>query len=873
MKKKLFTLMTLLLCLCSGAWGEKVSFVGGTASGQINVSSNGSQELSSTPVTINIVSPGAKSQDRQIWKDGNTAKNEYAFQLSSGAGNSYNTRYVEISVASGYKITGVTLRAANGSGTTAGTVYGYCFEGAFSTETGAVKAVGSFAVPGYGGTSDGANVAMTGIANNTRTVRIYKQVKYDSSTNTINGTNGSNYPSSAISANIASITVTYEAAAPTIPTLTGASSSPAASATNVAVSGSGYLKFNKSLSSVDEAKITITPSASGETLSSIAIDGTDASKVNYTWSGLKKETEYTINIAAGAVSDGTNTNEAATLSFTTVDKTALTAEWSNAAPSFNVGTIATIPTFTVTGGTLGTDYTVTYTKTDANGIVTLTNNNGPISEINTDAAATATVTATVTVINNAEYKMATTAYDCDITVAAAKIPVTLEFDQTSFVSLKSASFTKPTLTAEPTVSGISYSIEGPSGTSVNAESGDVTIGSTAGLATVTATFDGNTTYEAASASYTIAIGDAPVSTPKNWDFSTLDGTYEEYLLRAEAAKTGEKTWKHPSGKNDRFENAVALDKATLTANGFDLKITDGLKFTATASNLRLDKESSNKRMWLGSNAVITVPNCKKGQLITISMKNSGNSGSRSLTLTNMEGGDVENSKWTVGTTTTTFTGYVSDNDDVTMTVQTGLNIYTLTITDPVSGTITESGWNTFSSSYPLDLNTISGGTAYYASTTTGNFVKMTETTATVPAGEGLMIKGTPGEEFTIDVAASGSAISGNLLKGLPYGGTVAANAYNYVFAWPTATPADYGFYYVNATEPTLPAGKAYLHVDGGINARLNIVFDGETTGINTIENSQLTIDNDASMYNLAGQKVSKSYKGIVIVNGKKVVRK
>ena len=46
--------------------------------------------------------------------------------------------------------------------------------------------------------------------------------------------------------------------------------------------------------------------------------------------------------------------------------------------------------------------------------------------------------------------------------------------------------------------------------------------------------------------------------------------------------------------------------------------------------------------------------------------------------------------------------------------------------------------------------------------------------------------------------------------------------------------------------------------------------EGTTTGINSIENGQ--IDNDAPAYNLAGQKVGKGYKGIVIINGKKVVK-
>lgn len=41
----------------------------------------------------------------------------------------------------------------------------------------------------------------------------------------------------------------------------------------------------------------------------------------------------------------------------------------------------------------------------------------------------------------------------------------------------------------------------------------------------------------------------------------------------------------------------------------------------------------------------------------------------------------------------------------------------------------------------------------------------------------------------------------------------------------------------------------------------------------TIHNSQLTIHNDAPVYNLAGQRVANGYKGVVIQNGKKMVIK
>ncbi len=47
-------------------------------------------------------------------------------------------------------------------------------------------------------------------------------------------------------------------------------------------------------------------------------------------------------------------------------------------------------------------------------------------------------------------------------------------------------------------------------------------------------------------------------------------------------------------------------------------------------------------------------------------------------------------------------------------------------------------------------------------------------------------------------------------------------------------------------------------------------FDTQSTGITSIKNNSM---NDGKMYNLQGQEVSESYKGIVIVNGKKYLKK
>ena len=85
---------------------------------------------------------------------------------------------------------------------------------------------------------------------------------------------------------------------------------------------------------------------------------------------------------------------------------------------------------------------------------------------------------------------------------------------------------------------------------------------------------------------------------------------------------------------------------------------------------------------------------------------------------------------------------------------------------------------------------------------------------------------------------------------------------------------------------TLAAGKAYYRIrrDQDKLAKAikespdatKVIFfnpdsNGDTTGINGIENEAKK--NDDIMFNLAGQKVQKSYKGMVIMNGKKFINK
>lgn len=83
-----------------------------------------------------------------------------------------------------------------------------------------------------------------------------------------------------------------------------------------------------------------------------------------------------------------------------------------------------------------------------------------------------------------------------------------------------------------------------------------------------------------------------------------------------------------------------------------------------------------------------------------------------------------------------------------------------------------------------------------------------------------------------------------------------------------------GFYQVSA-DVTIPANKAYLEINTTSTTNpakyYSIGIGGNTTGIQTIQ--QNGVKADGIMYSLSGQRVGKDYKGIVICNGKKMIKK
>lgn len=176
---------------------------------------------------------------------------------------------------------------------------------------------------------------------------------------------------------------------------------------------------------------------------------------------------------------------------------------------------------------------------------------------------------------------------------------------------------------------------------------------------------------------------------------------------------------------------------------------------------------------------------------------------------------------------------------------------------------------TFSSKYALDFTDVEGIKAYVATGYTDEYVTVEEVTGAVPANTGLLIKGAGSAE--VPVAASATAPENNLLVAVAEETVVskAEDGTNYVLAYNATADGYFGFYYINNTPATVGAGTAYLHTPTALGAKLRIFMNDDATAITNVKTSK----SDNIVYNLAGQRVNAQAKGIVIINGKKVMVK
>lgn len=154
-----------------------------------------------------------------------------------------------------------------------------------------------------------------------------------------------------------------------------------------------------------------------------------------------------------------------------------------------------------------------------------------------------------------------------------------------------------------------------------------------------------------------------------WNFTSVP-TEDVTLISSDS------NWKTDSKK--RYCYVQSLDNAPLQAAGKDLTVTKNLLFTLAANadgNVRIGGETST--LWLGDATMLTIPDCKAGEMVKIEYMTSKKSATRSLGLTNVEGTFPAST----GKEHQTGTGKVLADGSVSFGVTGGMYIYNLTVGD------------------------------------------------------------------------------------------------------------------------------------------------------------------------------------------------
>ena len=188
--------------------------------------------------------------------------------------------------------------------------------------------------------------------------------------------------------------------------------------------------------------------------------------------------------------------------------------------------------------------------------------------------------------------------------------------------------------------------------------------------------------------------------------------------------------------------------------------------------------------------------------------------------------------------------------------------YEVEVEESIKVKLNASGYATFASTQVLDFTDTEGYTAWAVTAVNGSTITFSQITGPVPAGTGVLLKGTASTEYTLATGTEGTAPAGNLLEGVVAPKVIEAAQY-YGLS---------GAKFVKVNAGTVPAGKALLPasvVNGTGVKTLTFNFDEDATAIKAIDNGQLTTD--GVIYNVAGQRLSKMQKGINIVNGRKVL--
>ena len=458
--------------------------------------------------------------------------------------------------------------------------------------------------------------------------------------------------------------------------------------------------------------------------------------------------------------------------------------------------------------------------------ISVTSNDETVAEYDEGyilAYKSGTVTLTATFAGNGSYQGTSTELTVNVAKAPSVTAVEVTVDNTDVYTATEDGLAVATVKdASGNAIGGATVTWNSSNTAVATidESGNITLKG-AGTTTITASYAGNDIYEASDDSYDLTL---------------------------------------TSSKPQETEVTIELTSTTLGTTSPDGKtiVEEGINVTTNTgeSSNALVATDAHVRMYKNSNMVVTAPSGYYVTAIEFTEPNAD---------TKWDGDPTAS----IGTYSSSSKSWSGGANSVTFTFSGGqCRIASITVTLAETVTIGSAGYTTYVAKHNISFP--DGLTAYISTSKTSETLTLTEKES-VPQGTPIILEGSAGTYALPTITTSPEDVFGNLLQASD--GSVTGNG-STIFALGVgktgANVGKVGFYLVGSGVQ-VPAGKAYLVVGGAAKEFLTFDFEDDADGINSL--TPALSEGEGTIYNLAGQRISKMQKGINIVNGKKIAIK
>ena len=363
--------------------------------------------------------------------------------------------------------------------------------------------------------------------------------------------------------------------------------------------------------------------------------------------------------------------------------------------------------------------------------------------------------------------------------------------------------------------------------------------------------------------------------------SLVSWTFEPAIIKSSTssvtatASYGEKSAQHSYDIINKGEKQIHNYTLDLSTKSYSSSTQETVKWDAVVASMTLSKGkgTTNADNYLGGNYAET--NFYTGHVIEITPKTTIHQ--VVFTTAISEGGTYAN---TLCISTYTNATASKDGNKVTITPEDGSNSISFTLNGmcgctamtvyykPVVSTLTDAGYSTLCLPYNA---IVPEGVVAYSASENNEYIRLTPIPGyTIAANEGVVLKGAPGTYSFIATGDKVNATNGNLMIGVMKDTPLSADDKAYMLTR-KKEDGSVAFRLLN-TDYTLGANKAYLKLPGGTKARdiISVQWDENETGI--METMHRENDKNAVIYNLSGQRMKHTQKGINIINGKLVIR-